>query len=161
MQIYIWFDIQRFINIYSILGVKCISWKRLWHLIGESCFWWRYIDPHWMWRETLIWSEGLFKPKQRNVYKVRLLMMYNIYPFMSMRWVYLSIYSFFFFSKGDKLLMINNTNVEDLTPKAFAGLLVEGAPLLVSFAFIHTDYCTLILGYSFFCLILPIWMWHQ
>nr|AJY53641.1 interleukin-1 receptor antagonist [Ctenopharyngodon idella] len=35
-----------------------------------------------------------------------------------------------FTSKGDKLLMINNTNVEDLTPKAFAGLLVEGAPLL-------------------------------
>ncbi|ROI16212.1 hypothetical protein DPX16_12330, partial [Anabarilius grahami] len=35
-----------------------------------------------------------------------------------------------FTSKGDKLLMINNTNVEDLTPKAFAGLLVEGPPLL-------------------------------
>ncbi|KAK9966678.1 hypothetical protein ABG768_003775 [Culter alburnus] len=35
-----------------------------------------------------------------------------------------------FTSKGDKLLMINNTNVEDLTPKAFADLLVEGPPLL-------------------------------
>lgn len=48
--------------------------------------------------------------------------------------IHLSIYSCFF-SKGDKLLMINNTNVEDLTPKAFADLLVEGPPLLVSFAF--------------------------
>ncbi|XDV51496.1 hypothetical protein PO909_020361 [Leuciscus waleckii] len=35
-----------------------------------------------------------------------------------------------FTSKGDKLLMINNINVEDLTPEAFAGLLVEGSPLL-------------------------------
>ncbi|KAK7127646.1 hypothetical protein R3I93_020278 [Phoxinus phoxinus] len=35
-----------------------------------------------------------------------------------------------FTSKGDKLLMINNINVEDLTPAAFADLLVEGSPLL-------------------------------
>lgn len=31
--------------------------------------------------------------------------------------------------------MINNTDVEDLTPQAFAELLVEGSPLLVSFVF--------------------------
>ncbi|XP_056107311.1 interleukin-1 family member A [Rhinichthys klamathensis goyatoka] len=35
-----------------------------------------------------------------------------------------------FTSKGDKLLMINNINVEDLTPEAFADLLLEGSPLL-------------------------------
>ncbi|XP_077059821.1 uncharacterized protein LOC143711765 [Siphateles boraxobius] len=35
-----------------------------------------------------------------------------------------------FTSKGDKLLMINNINVEDITPEAFADLLVEGSPLL-------------------------------
>ncbi|XP_067287468.1 interleukin-1 family member A [Pseudorasbora parva] len=35
-----------------------------------------------------------------------------------------------FTSKGDKVLMINNTHVEDLTPEAFVDLLVEGSPLL-------------------------------
>uniref|UniRef100_A0A8C1YCH2 Interleukin-1 beta n=1 Tax=Cyprinus carpio TaxID=7962 RepID=A0A8C1YCH2_CYPCA len=35
-----------------------------------------------------------------------------------------------FASKGDKVIMINNTDVEDLTPQAFAELLVEGSPLL-------------------------------
>ncbi|KAL1265887.1 hypothetical protein QQF64_003914 [Cirrhinus molitorella] len=35
-----------------------------------------------------------------------------------------------FASTGDKLVMVNNTNVEDLTPKALAELLAEGSPLL-------------------------------
>ncbi|XP_059393506.1 interleukin-1 family member A [Carassius carassius] len=35
-----------------------------------------------------------------------------------------------FASKGDKVIMINNTDVADLTPQAFAELLVEGPPLL-------------------------------
>ncbi|XP_016350322.1 uncharacterized protein LOC107695052 [Sinocyclocheilus anshuiensis] len=35
-----------------------------------------------------------------------------------------------FASKGDKLIMINNTDMEDLTPRAFAELLVAGSPLL-------------------------------
>ncbi|XP_050978487.1 interleukin-1 family member A isoform X2 [Labeo rohita] len=35
-----------------------------------------------------------------------------------------------FASAGDKLIMVNNTDVEDLTPKALAELLVERSPLL-------------------------------
>ncbi|XP_073682344.1 interleukin-1 family member A [Garra rufa] len=35
-----------------------------------------------------------------------------------------------FASIGDKLIMLNNTNVENLTPKVLAKLLVEGSPLL-------------------------------
>uniref|UniRef100_A0A8C1I957 Interleukin-1 beta n=1 Tax=Cyprinus carpio TaxID=7962 RepID=A0A8C1I957_CYPCA len=34
------------------------------------------------------------------------------------------------FSNGDKLIMINNKYMEDLTPRAFAELLVEGSPSL-------------------------------